>query len=79
MKAVENDDSADRDNSRRNASGDEDAHGRNPVIGAMHLDRQVKLRKTEHGPVGGSDSASGRKSPMLAWRPASPWGRPEMF
>ena len=53
MKAVENDDSADRDNSRRNASGDEDAHGRNPLIGAMHLDRQVKLRKTEHGPVGG--------------------------
>src|SRR5262249_21479986 len=26
---------------------------------------RLKLRKTEHGPIGGSDSASGRKSPML--------------
>jgi len=42
LKAVENDDSADRDNSRRNASGDEDAHGRNPLIGAMHLDNAAE-------------------------------------
>jgi hypothetical protein len=26
---------------------------------------RLKLRKTEHGPVGGSDSASGEEVPML--------------